>query len=152
MNKPFWKRNFKTNSKGMNGVICIANKKSSNSVSIIMSSDTYAYYLQAENLRYLLKEGRNLIGRDRILCQIHLSEKFLGRIHTSVIVNHNRCYIQISARHPVILNGRRIEIIADAAIVNIDLVDGDVITIHNYVFQLVKYMATNTDLDDTDRE
>lgn len=117
-----------------------------------MSNNEFVYYLQTEKQHYLLQKGHNPIGRDRRVCKIHLSEKFLGRTHVNIVTEQNQCYMQVFAKHLVRLNNRRITIHSDAAVVNIDLEDGDTITIHNYVFKLVKYIVTDSDLDDTDIE
>lgn len=115
-----------------------------------MSDQTHIYYLHALGQRYLLQEGRNPMGRDRTICKIFLPERYCGRIHATITIIQDQCRLEITARHPVSLNGREIRIIADEAIVLIDLSNGDIITIFEHVFQLIKQEQTGTDLDDTE--
>lgn len=117
-----------------------------------MSGDTYKFYLKIGNLRYVLREGGNSIGRNKSKCFIHLHEEYIGRIHTNIIVNGDQCCIELSTGHPIRLNGREFNITTEGALVKIDLLIGDFITIYEYDFQLVEIVNTNYDLNDTDRE
>lgn len=76
----------------------------------------------------------------------------IGRIHSNIIVEGNKCYIQVSSKHPIDINERKINVVTNGALANIDLMIGDYIKIHNITFRLMKLEATNIDLDDTDQE
>lgn len=117
-----------------------------------MSSTDNVYCLQSGNLRYALQQGNNFIGRNRMVCRIHLCEKYIGRIYTYIVVTEDKCYLQVSAKHPLSFNGRNIDIIANQALVNIDFLVNDFITIHGLNFKLLKLEASSADLEETDPE
>lgn len=112
----------------------------------------YRFYLKFGNLGYVLREGNNSIGRNKSRCFIHLREEYIGRIHTNIIVNNDRCCIELTVGHPIRLNGREFNMTTNGALVGIDLLIGDFITIYDYDFQLEEIVITNSDLNDTDRE
>lgn len=117
-----------------------------------MANSTNTFILKTQSLTYLLHEGKNNIGRDRSVCDIFVQDKKCGKIHASIILHQNKCHLQVEPRHSVLLNKRVIRVISDAAIVSIDIRDGDIIEIHDHIFQLKTYEATESDLDDTDME
>lgn len=114
-----------------------------------MSNHSHIFYLHSSSQRYLLQRGRNQIGRGRSVCKIFLPERYYGRIHTSINIQQEQASLEISARHPITLNGRHIRIIANEAKVLIDLSNGDIITIFEHTFQFIKQEVTNVDIEDT---
>lgn len=117
-----------------------------------MAFSSFNFYLETENWEYKLVERNNFIGRNRVICAIQLKERFVGRTHTNIVVNRNRCFIQVSAQHQIILNGRKVEVFAEGATAKIDLIENDIIQIYDHYFKLKMIIPTNTDNEDTDNE
>lgn len=111
-----------------------------------------AFFLKTSSVSFLLSEGMNNIGRDRTSCGIILYHEKCGKIHTSIIVKQNRAYLQVHNGYPVLLNKRRINVYGDAAFVQLELQDKDVLEIHENIFQIINCGLTETDTNDTDRE
>lgn len=110
------------------------------------------FCLKTTALSYVLEKGMNLIGRDRQVCKIALRENNCGRIHASIMVKEDECYLEISNGHTVYLNTNKIKVIGDTAFVHIYLKDGDLIKICNHEFSFEKYVPhlNDTDGEDTD--
>lgn len=105
------------------------------------------FYVEISGNGYALSEGKNKFGRDKKRCNLILYEKSCAKIHAVLIVEKNKCYLQVQQGHSVSLNGNEIKVFGSDAFVRMEIQNNDIIKIENNIFKLIKIEQEGTDSD-----